>query len=204
MRRGPAIAFGLKAHSGWAALVAIADDGEGARLLERSRLELIEGSRSEWARQPYHAAEAMPAARARDHVRRGVAMARRLAAREVRRAMARLRAAGHEVVAGAVLVSPPLPAWSVAEIIAVHIRMHQAEGVLFREALVRGVRACRLRCVEVPEKRLDEEAARVLRVPAARARAEVAALGKAAGPPWGRDQKDATLAALIALRGGRG
>jgi hypothetical protein len=31
----------------------------------------------------------------------------------------------------------------------------------------------------------------------------IAALGKSAGPPWGKDQKDAALAALVALRGRR-
>jgi hypothetical protein len=29
----------------------------------------------------------------------------------------------------------------------------------------------------------------------------VAALGKSVGPPWGKDQKDAALAAMIALQG---
>jgi hypothetical protein len=32
----------------------------------------------------------------------------------------------------------------------------------------------------------------------------IASLGKSVGPPWGKDQKDAALAALIALRGRTG
>jgi len=31
-------------------------------------------------------------------------------------------------------------------------------------------------------------------------RKELAVLGKSVGPPWGRDQKDAALAALVALQ----
>ena len=30
---------------------------------------------------------------------------------------------------------------------------------------------------------------------------DIAALGKTAGPPWGKDQKSATLAAMVALQG---
>jgi hypothetical protein len=33
--------------------------------------------------------------------------------------------------------------------------------------------------------------------------ATIASLGKSVGPPWGQDQKDASLAAMIALHGQR-
>ena len=77
--------------------------------------------------------------------------------------------------------------------------MHKAEGVLFRDALVRASRACGLTCVEILEKQLDERAETVLATPLANLRKTLASLGKAAGPPWGKDQKDASLAAMIAL-----
>jgi len=131
-------------------------------------------------------------------------MARKFAAREVQRAVERMSAAGQEVAAGAVLVNDPMPEWSVEEIRSVHVRMHRAEGVLFRDALARAVRAAGLRCVEVPEKQLDERAQRVFGAAAGGVRARIATLGKTVGPPWGMDQKDATLAALLALRGGKG
>ena len=38
----------------------------------------------------------------------------------------------------------PMPDWSVEEILAVHFRMHKAEGVLFRDALVEAANACGL------------------------------------------------------------
>jgi hypothetical protein len=194
------VAFGLKAHSGWAALVALGSDRGDLVVADRARLVLAEEDGSEWARQPYHAAEGLLPAKARDLVEKAIAASRDLARRELRSATNRAQESGHEVVACAVLVGSGMPDWSVEEILAVHFRMHQAEGELFRDVLVRAARACRLELLEIPEKRLAAEAERALRIPAARLAKEVSALGKSVGPPWGKDQKDAALAALVALR----
>ena len=115
--------------------------------------------------------------------------------------MKRERERGNEVRACAVLVVDPMPDWSVEEILAVHFRMHKAEGVLFREALAGAAEACRLTLVAIPEKLLAKHAERVLGTPASGLAKKLATLGKAVGPPWGRDQKDAALAALVALQG---
>jgi hypothetical protein len=72
--------------------------------------------------------------------------------------------------------------------------------VLFREALVRAAKECRLKLVEISEKTLTPHAESALRTLAGSLAREIARLGKAAGPPWGKDQKDAALAALVALR----
>ena len=37
-----------------------------------------------------------------------------------------------------------MPDWSTDEILAVHVRMHKAEGELFRDVLVAGASACDL------------------------------------------------------------
>jgi hypothetical protein len=195
------IALGLKAHSGWAALVVLGTrDGE-LHVVDRRRLELAEEADAQWAKQPYHAAEGLRSNEARKVVQRGVAAARRLAVREMRAAVKRARETKHEIVACAVLVADPMPHWSVEEILAVHFRMHQAEGVLFRDALVRAADACGLRLVAIPEKLLTEQAERALATSASALMKRIATLGKSAGPPWGRDQKDAALAAMIALQG---
>jgi len=60
--------------------------------------------------------------------------------------------------------------------------------------------ACSLRLLEIPEKQLDEHAERALATSVNSLRKTIASLGKSVGPPWGRDQKDASLAAMIALR----
>jgi hypothetical protein len=193
------VALGLKAHSGWAALVALGGDARAPCVLERTRVELAREVDAEWAKQPYHAAEGLEPEDARDVVKRGIESARRLAARELHSAVKRCAAAGNEVCGCGVLVGAGMPAWSVEEILAVHFRMHKAEGELFRDALVRAVQECALPLCAIPEKRLGEEASAALGLPRARLDGLVGALGKSAGAPWGKDQKDAALAALIAL-----
>ncbi|HYV84746.1 MAG TPA: hypothetical protein VFB49_02445 [Patescibacteria group bacterium] len=194
------VAFGLKAHSGWAALVVCGESGGRWELVDRRRIELVGEGEADWAKQPYHAAETLPAADARRMVERGIAAAGRRGLREMRAAVERAAADGHAITGCAVLMGSPMPAWSVDQILAVHFRMHKAEGVLFREALASAATECGLRLVPVPEKELGAHAARALGSPAGALDRQIAALGRTAGPPWGKDQKDAALAALIALR----
>jgi hypothetical protein len=195
------IALGLKAHSGWAALVALGADDDEPCVVERRRVELVEEADAAWAKQPYHAAERLAPEKAREVVKRGVAAARRLALREMRAALERAREAGHDVAACAVLVGEPMPDWSVDDILAVHVRMHKAEGVLFRDALVRAADVCGLRLAAIPEKLLTQHAEKALAVPVSALMKRIAMLGKAVGSPWGKDQKDAALAAMVALQG---
>jgi hypothetical protein len=179
----------MVAHSGWTSLVVIGkQDGEFV-LVDRRRIELVE---EEWARQPYHAAEELRPDEARDLVQRGIQAAHRIAIREMRAAMKREQARENEVKACAVVVGNPMPVWTVAEILAVHLRMHQAEGVLFRDALARAAEACELKLVAIPEKTLKTHA---------NLSNTISSLGKSAGPPWGKDQKNGALAALVALQG---
>ncbi len=194
------VAFGLKAHSGWAALVVIGTRSRELQVVDRCRMELVEKDEASWAKQPYHAAKRLNAGDARHLVRRGLETTRRIAVREMRAALRRARDAGHEVAACAVLVVDPMPDWTVDEILAVHFRMHKAEGALFRDAVARSATACGLRLLEIPEKQLDEHAERALATSVNSLRKTIASLGKSVGPPWGKDQKDASLAAMIALR----
>ena len=192
------VAFGMRAHSGWAALVVVGKRDGNFLVVDRRRIELVE---DEWAKQPYHAAEDLKPDAARDVVKRGVEAAHRIAVREMRAAVKRDRERGNEVTACAVLVADPMPDWSTQEILAVHFRMHKAEGVLFRDALVRATEACGLRLVAIHEEQLTKHAERALQTPASDLMKKITALGKPVGPPWGKDQKDAALAALVAFLG---
>jgi len=189
-------AIGFKAHSGWAALVVLGASGGDVTVLDRRRVDLVEEA---WAKQPYHAAEDAASNEARKIVKRGIDSARRIAIRQMRAAVKRARDEGHEVVSCGLVVGEPMPEWTVDEILAVHFRMHKAEGVLFRDVLARAAGACDLALVEIPEKSLLASAITTLAVPAASLSKRIAALGKSVGPPWGKDQKDAAIAAMMAL-----
>jgi hypothetical protein len=185
----------LKARTGRAVLVAVAGDLNQPHFIERSQLQLL----PDGAFAPYHAAEGLDPEEAREAVKRSIASAHRLAADGIRAAARRCAEAGHELCGCAVLVGTGMPDWSTDEILAVHVRMHKAEGELFRDVLVAGTRACDLKLTTLPDKSAFDAAAKMLGVPRARLDAGLARLGKAAGPPWGKDQKEAAAAALAAL-----
>jgi hypothetical protein len=192
-------AVGIKTHSGWAAVVVVGQSDSRRQIIERSRIELVDPQEAAWAKQPYHAAEGLEKARARDIVNRGVEASRRVALKEVRRLKERLREARHDVVGCAVLVGSPMPNWTIDQILAVHVRMHKAEGVMFPDALARAADACGLPIVLVPESEAGALAERSLATPVTALMDEIAMLGKSVGPPWGRDQKYAALAAMGTL-----
>ncbi len=93
-----------------------------------------------------------------------------------------------------------MPEWTTAEIMAVHVRMHKAEGELFRDLLVEAARANAIEPTTLPDRTAVDSAAKRLGVTRARLDEDLAALGKAAGPPWGKYQKEAAAAALVVLR----
>ena len=196
MTQGPArAALGLKARTGRAVLVAVVQDGRDARFVERAQIRLL----PEGAFAPYHVAAELPPAKAQQSLERDIASANALAAKGIGQFAASLRDAGYEILRCGVLVGPGIPKWTTEQILAVHVRMHQAEGELFRDVLVAGTRACGLEVTTLPEKSALDDAAAAIGVSRERLDAAIADLGRAAGPPWGKDQKEAAAAALAAL-----
>jgi len=100
------VAFGMRAHSGWAALVVVGKRASNFLVVDRRRIEFVE---EEWAKQPYHAAEDLKPNAARDVVKRRVEAAHRIAVREMRPAVKREQERENEVAACAVLVANPMP-----------------------------------------------------------------------------------------------
>lgn len=189
------VVFGWRVHSGWAAFVCLS---ERLDVLDRRRIELIE---EPWAKHPYHAAEELGSVAARKLIDKALASVRRIAEREIRASLRREAERGNTVTASAVLVGTKMPSWTIDEIRSVHMRMHMAEGALFRDALLHASSACGLRAEPVAVKTLQEIAAAALGRPWTQIAETLAALGKKIGPPWSKDQKDATLAAWVALEG---
>lgn len=190
------IAVGFKAHSGWAVLVAVGLSGKDFQVIDRRRIELIEPGAT-WAKQPYHAAEDLPTEEARRLVERGVEAAHRVAKKEMRAVVEGSKKAGHEITGCAVLIGTPMPEWTTEQILSVHMRMHKAEGILFPTALAHAAEACELKVLTISEKNLSARAAELFDL--ADAMGRITLLGKSVGAPWGKDQKAATLAAMIAL-----
>src|SRR4029078_8120675 len=119
------IAFGFTAHAGWDALVVVGLKNGSIEIRDRRRIELEE---EEWPKQPYHAAEELNPSEARKVVQRGIRDAHKYALREMQAAVKRYGVEDQYVTACGVLVGTDMPNWRVDEILAVHFRMHKAEG----------------------------------------------------------------------------
>lgn len=189
------LAVGIKAHCGWAASVAISRPACGVEVIDRRRIELVAPSDASWARQPYHAAQKLPKAEAAALVARAIEAARRAANRQMLDLLEWTRQGHHCLVGCAIVVGTPMPDWTAEEILSVHMRMHKAEGWLFPSALERAAADCGIRVITVGEKELGARVAASARL--ATTASALAGLGKELGPPWGKDQKSAALAALL-------
>jgi len=190
------VALGLKARTGRAALVAVGGDLNEPQLLERSQMPLLPDGA--WA--PYHAAKGLDLSDARQSVRHSIASAQHLATSGIREAARRFVEAGNQLCGCGVLVGTGMPNWSTDEILAVHVRMHKAEGELFRDVLVAGARACNLELMTLPDKSALDVAATMLGLTRVQLDAQLVTLGRQAGAPWGKDQKEAAAAALVVLK----
>jgi hypothetical protein len=85
----------------------------------------------------------------------------------------------------------------LADILAAHSRIHAAEGVFYREALVEACVRLRLRVTRASERDLWPLSAKALVSTEDKLRTRLREMGKHLGPPWGEDQKVAALAACV-------
>jgi hypothetical protein len=171
-------AMGISVHTGWCACVVIEEPSGGLRAPAGRTPTVIASEIVEILPGPerfcFHAAATMSGAKAA----RWIAQAGRQARANASRALAPLRAHGAAICA---IVAREGEAGKLADVLASHPRMHTAEGCFYRDVL-RDV--CRVPVCIIAPSQLDPSR-----------------LGKLAGPPWGRDQKLATLAAWRALGG---
>jgi hypothetical protein len=124
---------------------------------------------------------------------------RQLALSAVRAALGDVRRQGYEVVGCGLLAGSGRPLPRLEAILASHPLLHTAEGEFFREALSQVGEKCGLPVTRVRERELVECAASALRLPVGKLNRCIAELGKAIGPPWAQDQKQAALVAWLAL-----
>jgi hypothetical protein len=191
-------ALGLRAHSGWAALVAVAGTRGSIDVVDRRRLELS-ASKTPGPKQPYHEAEGQKLEKARQIVTRYAEEAGRLASEGFRAVLADLKNQGHSIVACGLLQASGRPLPALESVLASHALIHSADGELFRDALADAAKKHRLNLVRVREKEVVAEAASRLRLEEADLQRRVAAFGMTVGAPWTQDQKLAAIVAWLAL-----
>jgi hypothetical protein len=192
------VAIGFRAHSGWACAIIVAGNRKDIGVVERRRVELCD-PRIDGSKQPFHHAEPMRFSAAKAYIARCTRATDRLADE----AVAALRACVEEDgIAGACIITASerkLP--DLAGILASHALIHAAEGEFYRDALARGLQRAALEVSRVKEKDTLVWTASRLGTNENALRERLAAIGKPLGPPWGSDEKLATMAGWLVLAG---
>jgi hypothetical protein len=192
-------AFGFALHTGWGVAALVAGGREAPRLVSRQRVDLEPDG---YAVQMFHAASDLDLESARRLVDGARSEAEAAAARALSDLSAQAAASGLSAVAVGLAAEPRPTLDDLEKILAVHPRMHRAEGDLYRDALVDAAGALRLPLTLFPPRQLRVQAASALGSKPAEIDRLLATLGQSVGAPWQQDHKMATLAALVALHGG--
>jgi hypothetical protein len=193
-------AIGIRAHSGWAAVVAVAGDSGEVRVIDRQRIVVVD-SDGPRAKQPYHFAENLPLSEAQSHLDRCEETAIRLATAGLRSVVKALRDSEHEVIGCGILQASGRPLPALAATLASHALIHTAEGEFFRNVFERACTEIGIPVSKIRERELFDIAAGELHTPAARLKSKIANLGRELGPPWTQDQKNAALVGWLLLAG---
>ncbi len=147
----------------------------------------------------YHVGQGLPFAKAEAFILSSERTFEATARASIAAIAAELRGLGLEPIASAVVAGGAKPLPPLEAILRSHALVHAAEGELYRRVLARASAACSIPATFVPAKDLPARAARAAGIPERRIASKLAEIGKASGKPWARDQKDAALAAWIAL-----
>jgi len=191
-------AIGVRMHSGWGALVAVANNAGVVEVIERRRIAITTGG-TPGAKQPYHFAENLELPDAEKFVGSCFADSSCLALAVVREVLGKLRGCQYRVVGSAVLLASGRPLPPLSKILESHALIHAAEGQFFREAFSKACEALHLSVTGFRERDLDECVQTAFGSRTIRIRQQIATLGRSLGPPWTKDHKSAALAGLVVL-----
>jgi hypothetical protein len=174
---------------------------EHPRVLVRERVEMTD-SRDPGSKQPYHAVEGLPIAKATERLADYEATAATMAHQRIQRIVDQLGQGGRNVIGVGILESAGRKGSSLADTLASHALIHAADGDHFRNAIAAAATRCGLVVRRVRARELDAEAAAAIGEPLAMLRQAIKELGREIGPPWGADQKAAALLAWLVLARG--
>ena len=191
-------AIGVRMHSGWGALVAVANSGGTVEVLERRRVAVTTPG-TPGVSQPYHFAKKLELAEAEKFLGNSFAASKRLALAAVRDVVGELRDRQYRVVGSAVLLASGRALPPLAKILASHALIHAAEGEFFREVFSKACEGLDLSVSGIRERDLEECVQTTFGKAATRMRRQISTVGRSLGRPWTADQKTAALAALIVL-----
>jgi hypothetical protein len=177
-------------------MVAVGGSERTPVVVARHRFELCG---EHLPRAVYHVARDLDLSGAERLVREVETGAREAAEWQLQRVVAELEAGGYRVVGAGVASDARMLPTDILEILASHPLVHTAEGQLFREAIAGAAEQHSLPVTRFVQQDLYEQAAAQIGMSDESLRAQLTGLGRALGPPWQRDQKEAAAAAWLAL-----
>jgi hypothetical protein len=193
-------ALGFRAHSGWAAAVALGGSPRSPEVIDRRRISLIAPG-SPGGVQPYHVARTMDLTKAEEFITVVIAAVDRSALLAVRAFAEAISGKRHAIASCGIVLASGRPLPSQEATLRSHAMVHTAEGELYRAAIARAAKNLSWRCVRVPERDLYKLAAKHLRIAEPKLKTRITEMGRALGSPWSADEKCATLIAWLALSG---
>jgi hypothetical protein len=166
--------------------------------------EIIERRRIRYEPEPtrfiYHHAAEIPSSAAEALIGSARVQAAEKARKEIATLIAAVHGRGKTIVGAGVPGGNARLPKSLGEILTAHSRIHAAEGAFYRDVLAEACPLASLAVTRAPERDLWVLASKAVRCSEDALREQFVAMGKRLGPPWGKDQKLATLAAFIALK----
>jgi hypothetical protein len=212
------VTLGFRPHTGWAVAVAVGGDLVSPQVVERRVVALTD--EAQVPAQVYHAAVELEPRAAEALVRKAERVVAQVTGREVAGFVAELRSNGYLPLAAGVATTAAGPKSgfgrpdsgrpsnvqhsnvrhsNVAYVLAAHVRMHAAEGELYGEAIADALDEAGLPVTLIHPRDVAASAADGLGRDAGSLQRMVTAIGASLGPPWRKDEKEATLLAWTAL-----
>lgn len=191
-------AIGIRVHSGWGALVAMAGERGTENVIERRKITIID-PKAEGAAQPYHYVEEMELRAAERYLNKCATDSLRLALESLSQVIKELRDRNFHLAGSAILLSSARPLPDLDEILSSHALIHTAEGEFFRDAFRKALERLEIPVSGIRERELEDHAREAFGKSAAATQEKVNSMGRTLGPPWTQDEKTAALAAAIVL-----
>jgi gamma-glutamyl-gamma-aminobutyrate hydrolase PuuD len=186
-----AIGLGWRVHSWRALVVAVRGSATSPEIVHREEITLID---DEATREPYHAACGVPIDEARALIGSVEKAAAAAAAKAIEGFVSSL---GSVAAVGVVGGNRKVPSELSARL-ASHATLHASERDLYERAIIEGATISELPVVTIPATgKLLAVASDVLGV---KLEPTLASLGRSVGRPWQKDHREATAAALVALK----
>jgi hypothetical protein len=191
-------AIGVRVHSGWGALIAVAGQNGAQEIIERQKVIIID-TKNPGAVQPYHYVAKMALSAAERHLAQCAIDSKRLAREALEHISSELLKRGYALTGAAILLSSARPLPNLDDILASHALIHTAEGEFFRQAFRHAFESLDVPVTGIRERDLAERAQEAFGKHATQVRKNIDGMRCVLGPPWTQDEKMAALAASIVL-----